>query len=317
MHPAFSVIFFTTASGAGYGLLALMGLFGAMGMLPADNTWFAVIGLGLALALISAGLLSSTFHLGHPERAWRAVTQWRSSWLAREGVMAILTYIPAGLFFIGWVFVGSTDGFWGWMGGLSAVLAGITVWCTSMIYASLKTIPRWNHILTGPVYLLLAVMTGAILLACLTLLFGVYEPVYGWLAAVSTLVAWLVKQAYWTNALNRTERHTTGTATGLGRMGPVKSFEHPHTEENYLLKEMGHQVARKHADKLRNITLLTLFWLPLVLAVIIALVGAGGVAAFASVLAVLSAGAGVVVERWLFFAEAKHVVTLYYNARAA
>ena len=101
MHPAISVIFFTAASGAGYGLLALLGIAVPGGLLPADP-WFGVAALGLALALVSAGLLSSTFHLGHPERAWRAVSQWRSSWLSREGVAALATYIPTGLFGIGW-----------------------------------------------------------------------------------------------------------------------------------------------------------------------------------------------------------------------
>jgi len=71
MHPAFSVIFFTTASGAGYGLLALLGLSAASGML-ASNRWLGAVSLGFALALVTAGLLSSTSHLGHPERAWRA-----------------------------------------------------------------------------------------------------------------------------------------------------------------------------------------------------------------------------------------------------
>ncbi|MBT4940732.1 MAG: dimethyl sulfoxide reductase anchor subunit, partial [Rhodospirillaceae bacterium] len=101
MHPAYSVIFFTAASGAGYGLLGLMGVLNAGGYLPSDK-WFGLTGFFLALGLITFGLLASTFHLGHPERAWRALTQWRSSWLSREGVLAVLTYVPAGLFAIGW-----------------------------------------------------------------------------------------------------------------------------------------------------------------------------------------------------------------------
>ncbi|MCK5623016.1 MAG: dimethyl sulfoxide reductase anchor subunit, partial [Alphaproteobacteria bacterium] len=104
MHPAFSVIFFTTASGAGYGLLVWLGVFGALGLLPPDR-WFGVTAFGLAFGLVTAGLLSSTFHLGHPERAWRALTQWKTSWLSREGVVAVLTYIPTGLYAIGWIFL--------------------------------------------------------------------------------------------------------------------------------------------------------------------------------------------------------------------
>src|SRR5436190_21342228 len=97
MNPAYSVILFTTASGAGYGLLALLGLVG-FNHGPASSFIFGLVALVIALGLITVGLLSSTFHLGHPERAWRAFSQWRSSWLSREGVAAVLTYVPAVLF---------------------------------------------------------------------------------------------------------------------------------------------------------------------------------------------------------------------------
>ncbi|MGH7159055.1 MAG: DmsC/YnfH family molybdoenzyme membrane anchor subunit, partial [Acetobacteraceae bacterium] len=95
MTPALSVIFFTTASGAGYGLLVLTGVLGAF-RLTAANPWFGFAAVVLALAFASVGLVASTLHLGHPERAWRAISQWRSSWLAREGLAALLTYPPAG-----------------------------------------------------------------------------------------------------------------------------------------------------------------------------------------------------------------------------
>src|ERR1700743_1805297 len=105
MHPAYSVIFFTSASGGGYFLLVLLGVFGGLGVLPPDAV-LGLIAFGLAFAMLTAGLLSSTFHLGHPERAWRAFSQWRSSWLSREGVLSVATYVPAGLFAICGVFLG-------------------------------------------------------------------------------------------------------------------------------------------------------------------------------------------------------------------
>jgi DMSO reductase anchor subunit len=111
MHPASSVILFTTSAGAGYGLLFLIALAAPHGMLPLDM-WFGVISIGLALVLITIGLLSSTFHLAHPERAWRAMSQWRSSWLSREGVAALFTYIPAVLYAGSWVFLEETRGSW-------------------------------------------------------------------------------------------------------------------------------------------------------------------------------------------------------------
>ena len=77
MHPSYSVILFTTASGAGYGMLALLALGAVLGQLPADR-WFGFTAFATSLGLVTFGLLSSTFHLGHPERSWRAVGQWRS-----------------------------------------------------------------------------------------------------------------------------------------------------------------------------------------------------------------------------------------------
>src|SRR5215467_14251240 len=105
MHPAFSVIIFTTMSGAGYGLLAWLGAWAIVGGLPANRGLAAVL-LVLSLGAITIGLLSSTVHLGHPERAWRAFSQWRSSWLSREGVASVVTYAPTLLLAFGWVVLG-------------------------------------------------------------------------------------------------------------------------------------------------------------------------------------------------------------------
>ena len=139
MHPAYSVILFTTASGAGYGLLALLGLVG-INHGPASSLAFALTALLIALGLITVGLLSSTLHLGHPERAWRALSQWRSSWLSREGIAALVTYVPALAF--GLVWSGLVD--WpraiGGLGLITAVLCALTVYCTGKIYDTLPTI---------------------------------------------------------------------------------------------------------------------------------------------------------------------------------
>ena len=93
MKPAFSVIGFTTLSGLGYGMLFVLGLTTLLGLVPTER-WLGVVALALALGSITLGLLSSTLHLGHPERAWRAISQWRSSWLSREGLAALVTYVP-------------------------------------------------------------------------------------------------------------------------------------------------------------------------------------------------------------------------------
>lgn len=313
MHPAYSVIVFTTASGAGYGLLALLGVFGAAGHVPA-GPGFTVLALGVALALVAGGLLSSTLHLTHPERAWRAVSQWRSSWLAREGVLALATFVPAGLLGLA-VLLGAPRGVVAVPGVLSAVLALATVWATSMIYASLRAVRQWNSRWVPVVYLALALMTGALLLAALERLWGSGGPGVGWAAAVLTAAGWLVKAAYWREIDGQRPVHDVGGATGLDRLGPVHLLEQPHTEENFLMRELGYQVARSHAAKLRLITHATLFALPLLLS-LAALWAPPVPAGVAAVAAVLSAGAGVLTERWLFFAEARHTAMLYYGYAA-
>jgi DMSO reductase anchor subunit len=316
MYPAFSVIFFTTASGAGYGLLVWLGVFGALGILPAER-WFGVTAFVFAFALVTAGLLSSTFHLGHPERAWRALTQWKTSWLSREGVTAMLTYIPTGLYAIGWVLLERNGGVFAALGLAGAVLCLATVYCTAMIYASLKSIERWSNKFVPPVYVALGVATGCLLLTLLAHIFGHASSAIDAVALAALAVATFLKLAYWKMIRKSRSGSTAASATGLGKPGLVRLLDAPHTESNYLLQEMGYRVARKHADRLRVIAAMALFAVPLVLLVAAALAHAPIVSTFLLAVAVASAAAGVVLERWLFFAEAKHTVTLYYGAENA
>ncbi|MER2604206.1 MAG: DmsC/YnfH family molybdoenzyme membrane anchor subunit [Siculibacillus sp.] len=311
MHPAYSVIFFTTASGAGYGLLILAAIFAVAGLLPATML-LGLVTCGLALGLIGGGLLSSTFHLGHPERAIGAFSQWRTSWLSREGVLAVATFVPAGLFAVGWVFFGATTGPWGWAGVAAAILAGATVIATSMIYASLKTIRQWNLAIVPVAYLVLGLMSGAVLLEAVSRLFGVHVVAFDVVAVALVLTAWVVKTAYWSIIDADRPISDLGTATGLGRFGAVRLLEQPHTEANFLMHEMGYTVARRHARRLRSIAHLCLFAAPLVLLV----AGWFAPAVTATVLtlgAVAAVAVGLLVERWLFFAEAEHDCMIWYG----
>ena len=315
MHPALSVIVFTTFSGAGYGLLAWLGTWAAVGWLPA-NRGLAAASLALSLGAITIGLLTSTLHLGHPERAWRAFSQWRTSWLSREGVSSVATYLPALIFALGWLGIGSTSGIWALFGAITAACAVTTVVCTAFIYVSLKPIQRWSNAWVLPNYLALAAMTGALWLNAILSLFGSVDTrlVIATLAAIP--VATLLKLGYWRFIDGTASRSDSGTATGLGALGRVRLFEAPHTSENYLMKEMGFHIARKHSAKLRMIALVAGFALPLVLTLSGLLVPAILVP-FSAMAAAVIATLGVLVERWLFFAEAKHTVMLYYGAERA
>lgn len=314
MHPAFSVIFFTTASGAGYGILIILAMMASWEYVPLDRV-LGIAGLGLAFVLVSAGLLSSTFHLGHPERAWRALTQWRSSWLSREGVLSVLTFVPwAGLAYF-WILVGDIRGLGGISAGMAAALALATIYCTAMIYGSLKTVHQWANRWTAPVYLMCGLATGAVWVsALLSATIGVEKP-YLAFAVVCLLVAWRVKRMYWRFIDTTQHPSTPNSATGL-KGEKVKLLEGPHTEENYLQQEMGFKIARKHAAKLRRIVHLFGFMVPIMLLVVAYLLSGPPVIA-ACFAAAIVMSIGIVVERWLFFAEARHVVTLYYGAEAA
>jgi DMSO reductase anchor subunit len=133
-------------------------------------------------------------------------------------------------------------------------------------------------------------------------------------ALIAIAVGWTWKRATWRHNDRLDSPVTMNSATGLAG-GQVRSIEWPHTEENYLLKEMGYRVARKHSQKLRVLAQLFAFGLPLV-ATALALAH-GGVGKLASVVAVLAQAPGILVERWLFFAEATHTVRLYYGLEPA
>ncbi|MBR0649912.1 dimethyl sulfoxide reductase anchor subunit [Roseomonas terrae] len=309
MNPAPSIIFFTVASGAGYGLLFWMGLLRPLGLVP-QTAGFGVLTVGIALALTMLGLLSSTAHLGRPERAWRALSQWRSSWLSREGICAIATFAPAGLFFL--ALAGQSE----WLalptGLLAAAGAAVTVWCTGMIYASLPTIRQWHHPLVAPGYLLFGAFSGAALLATLAAFWGAAMAPAA-IAAVLGAVAFVLKRAYWASVDAGPPLATMETATGLGFIGKVRVLDPPHTETNYLLREMAFRIGRVHAAKLRRIASVAGFAVPAALLLLALLTGG----AFAGVFAVAAAAlvtVGLLAERWLMFAEATHTVALYYGA---
>ena len=309
MHPAYSVILFTTASGAGYGLLAMLGLVG-VNHGAASSTAFGITAMVLALGLVTIGLLASTFHLGRPERAWRAFSQWRSSWLSREGVVAVVTYGPAILFGVVWSGLIEAPTLILPLAVLTGLLAMLTVFCTGKIYSTLTTIRAWYNPMTVWVYLAFALATGATILAALTSVFGNFPTFLVFFSSVLLALALVVTLAYWRSVDAAPRNLTIESATGLGRIGRVSQWEVPHTAANYVQKEMGYAVARKHAAKLRMLVIFAM------LLAILLMLSALSIPLAALLSAVLSIFASVV-QRWLFFAEAQHVSMLFYGAEAA
>jgi DMSO reductase anchor subunit len=313
MNPAFSVILFTTLSGAGYGLWFwwVLGGFG-LGLsgagLEGIVAWLLAAVIGFVL--VTVGLMSSVFHLGKPARAWRAFSQWRTSWLSREGVASLLTYAAFATCFLAMRF-GSPATI-----AIAAVCVAVgsigTVFCTAMIYASLKPVPAWTHRLVVPAYQAFALHTGGLLYLALNAAGGaIGRPSVAALAilATSSLATAAIKTGYW-RGIDRIVLPSREAATALEGFGSLSTFERPPTEANYLTREMGFVLARKHSRKLRAIAVLLFAGVP-VLALAVAWL-LPGIAVFALWTAALAALAGAFVERWLFFAEAKHMVMLYY-----
>lgn len=227
----------------------------------------------------------------------------------------MLTFLPTIIFGIGWVFFGAYQGFIGLCGVIAAALAAGTLYCTGMIYASLKPIHQWHNGWVVPGYLALGLMSGLLVLDFLVRVWERRATGLALLAVALVLLAWWIKERYWVFIDTTSARSTVASATALGSRGRVRMFEAPHTQENYLLKEMGFQIARKHARRLRLIARLTGFVVPGLGSLLAAIFGGVPGTAVAG-LAVVSAALGLVIERWLFFAEAKHTVTLYYGAQA-
>lgn len=225
--------------------------------------------------------------------------------------MSIITFVP--LLISAWASL--IEGRYLPLPGLvGTVLCFVTVFCTAMIYASLKSVQAWHTRLTPLCYLLFSAAGGFVLVSFFALAGGGRTIVVPALAVLFLAGAWVAK-LFWRNRMRRlVPLSTPETATGLGNIGHVRLFERPHVTENYLTREMGFRVARKHADKLWRIALALGGVVPALLLIVLAMFGGeGGLVAGIAALAALMHATGIFVERWLFFAEARHAVMNYYG----
>ena len=290
MHPAPSIILFTVLSGFGFGLISIVGLLQFLNQISTvDVVIFSVIGLFFSII----GLISSFFHLANKKNAIKSMSQWQTSWLSREAISSIFCLsIVVGN--IGWVFV--QNRYINEVGIILFLLSLFTIFTTSMIYAQLKTVPSWNNILTPALFIFAALAGGSILLMdyaslVLLLIFGVLQVWFWYIADQSFMY----------------KETTIGTALGFGKNEDIRAFDVAHTNRNYLLDEMVYKVARKHAIKIRYISFFSAFVLP------ISLILMFPHNFYVSVFMLVFHLVGIYFSRWLFFAEAKHSVSFYYN----
>ncbi len=285
MHPAFSVIIFTTITGLGYGIANIVFLNALWGRWNEFNIFLIFI----SYCFVALGLCASLFHLGHINRAWRALSQWRSSWLSREGILSLLSFIPP--FFI--IFFANADIFI--LSLLGLIINFSVIFATAMIYASLKPIQAWHNPLVPILFQLVSLISGYLAIAALT---HQYDTRIFW----GILLSMAIFSLYWYIIAREPAISTIGSATGLGKLGKVRAMDSPHDGANYLQKEMGFKIMRQHAQSCKLVILGLWFWA----------IMAVHIHDYGIIIGFFAYFSGVFLSRWLFFAEAKHVVNLYY-----
>ena len=310
MHPALSVIFFTVASGAGFGLFSLLYIADVFQLGGGFNREQLLVGGLMAMALIVFGLVSSTFHLANPKNAWRAFSRFRTSWLSREGVFAVI-FMPLALGYLLSIWLDLPPIFRIVLGFLAAVLAWITVFSTGMIYACLNTIRQWHTPLVPANYLALGYASGSLLLLLGAVVARLDTVPYIAMSALIVSVAAVLKAIYYFWIGSPSASSTINTATGLTRAG-VKLLDTGHTHGTFLTQEFGFQLARQKAGILRVAVFVVGFGIP---SLMLISVFQQTSAIWTAVIALLAMLLGAAVERWLFFAEARHVVNLYHGAQ--
>jgi DMSO reductase anchor subunit len=308
MNPAFSVVVFTTLAGAAQGLAVLLavavlaGLPLAAGFLPAS--------LLIVVAMLVGALAASFLHLGRPERAWRAVAMWRTSWLSRE-VIVLPAFI--GLVGLWWLALrtGAPEALLRVVLPLAVIGAALALWyCTAMIYACLRFIEEWAQPLTLVNFVVLGLSSGFLLAAALAVFAGEARllAVAGPAALAATLVAWATRVL----ALRRNDRlrHRTTLQSATGIRSPrLVQKAMGMTGGSFNTREFFHRASLAAFRRIRLAAIVLGFALP----ALFALWGVAGGGVLPWLLAVLVQAPGLVADRWVFFAQARHPQNLYYQ----
>jgi len=308
MHPAWSILLFTTIAGAAQGLVVALAIACLAGM--GLDSRFLAGSLAVAAVLLAGALLASFFHLGHKMRAWRAALMWRTSWMSRE-VIALPVFIAM---VAGWALAVATGAGAGWTHGVlpvAAIVLALGLWyCTAMIYACLRFIQEWAHPLTVVNYTLIGLSSGLVLAAAL----GVLAAQGAFAAAVApwalglTLLAWATRVLALRRNAGLKPKSTLQSATGI-RNAQLTQRAMGMTGGSFNTREFFHHASMAVLVRTRWLFQLLGFALPMLLVAVALVTGSGA----ALVLAVPVQFAGVLAERWFFFAQARHPQNLYYQ----
>ncbi len=323
MHPAFSVIFLTTLIGAGQGLfLALFStqLYAEFDLLPnVGDTHFYGIGAVISLALLIAGLISSIFHLGHPERAWRSAARWKTSWLSRE-VIALPTAMAAvfayGVFHLAGIdsaafhhgdIVLSTSLFVGIFGVIATFALFL---CTAMIYACIKFLQEWSNPLTVINYFLFGTASGFTLATALASYLKLPEQTQflgGWAIALTVLVFITRSASLYRNSRIK-HKSTVQSAIGI-RHNKIQQKAQGAMGGSFNTREYFHGKTAMFLKSIKMIFMILVFPIPLIL--LSTSISNGNTDVL--IAAFLIQYVGLIAERWFFFAQANHPQNIYYQ----
>lgn len=308
MRPALSIVFFTTLAGSAQGLLVALAVAVLLG--PPLSAGFLSAALAVAGVLLLAGLVSSFFHLGRPERAWRSALMWRTSWMSRE-VIVLPAFI--GLVALWWLAVwADVRAPWQVLLPVMAIVGAAALWyCTAMIYACLRFIEEWAHPLTIVNYTLIGLSSGLILACALAALFGesgMLQAAAPWALSL-TLAAWLTRALALRRNAALKPKSTLQSATGI-RSAQLVQKSMGMSAGSYNTREFFHGAGAIAVKQAKLAFIVLGFAVPAALL----LWGLLGGPTFTWVLALLVQAPGLLAERWFFFAQARHPQNLYYQA---
>jgi DMSO reductase anchor subunit len=310
MRPAFSVVVFTTLAGAGQGLFLAVyaaDLLSGGSVAQASAVPFIAAGAALAAGLAVLGLAASFFHLGHPERAWRAAAMWRTSWLSREVIV-----LPLFIALCAAYALATHQGWAGgaWLGAAALLACAALFVCTAMIYMCLRFLQEWASPLTLVNFVLLGAASGCTLAVALSAwLAPQWLATYSIAAILLTLLAMAARAASLGRNARLRPKSSLQSAIGV-KSGRIRQIAMGFTAGSFNTREFFHGASPQKLLAVKWGFLLLAFVLPVLL------LGAGALFRSTALLAFAFAVqyAGLLAERWYFFAQANHPQNIYYQA---
>jgi len=308
MRPQFSIIFFTTLAGMAQGLLFFIALLNIEAPVL-SAPFLLMLALPVSFILLTLGLVASFFHLGHPERAWRAAMMWRTSWLSREVIAlpAVMLMTAMTFFFVASGMVPA----WIWAILLISILA---LWiCTAKIYQCIRFIQEWSHPSTLSNFILLGLTSGGLLLEFLLMLWNDPDTPFGvglisGLNFILLFIALNLKLWIWRRNQQLKPKSNLATATGI-KGSNIRQTSMGFMGGSFNTREFFHHQTDRVISNIRKIILLMTYIGPMILLAFS--MNSPNIAQIA--IALLMHYIGLLAERWMFFAEANHPQNLYYQ----